>query len=86
MDQTSSLGLEPRAVFGFMTFVPTISSPKQTIWFLAPFFYRAQTLNYRNRLHRHMNPGQFWEIHGLCSCKLPAETNMSVLAPFCYRA
>jgi hypothetical protein len=37
----SSPRLEPTAVFGFVTLVPVISSPKPTILFFAPFLYLA---------------------------------------------
>jgi hypothetical protein len=40
LDPTSSQILEPREVFGFLTLVPVISSPKRTNFALAPY-YRA---------------------------------------------
>jgi hypothetical protein len=59
LQKPSSPGLEPRTVLRFVALVPVISSPKQTILFFTPFFYRAYFLSYRNRLHRDSNPGQF---------------------------
>jgi hypothetical protein len=55
----SSQGIEPRIVFGFVTFVSVISSSKQTTLFLAPLFYRAYLPSYRNHLHRELSPGRF---------------------------
>jgi hypothetical protein len=47
----------PRQIFVVVAFVPVISWPKQTTFFLALFFYRAYFPSYRN-LHRGSNPGQ----------------------------
>jgi hypothetical protein len=50
-------GLELRTVFGFVSSVPVISSPKRTNFALAPFFYRAWFPSYRNHPHRDWNSG-----------------------------
>jgi hypothetical protein len=40
LQKPSSLGLEPRTVFGVVAIIPIISSSKQTTLVLAPFCYR----------------------------------------------
>jgi hypothetical protein len=64
LNPISSPSVEPRAVFGFVTLVPVISSPKQTVLFFAPFC-RAYLPSYRNHFQRDSNSGQF---SGLCPC------------------
>jgi hypothetical protein len=71
---TSSPRHEPRTVFGIVTLVHVISSPKQIILFFAPFVCRAWFPSYWNHLHWDSNPAVFLGF-GLCSCDLLAKTN-----------
>jgi hypothetical protein len=59
LNPASSLGLEIRTGFIFVTHVPIICSPKQLF---APFFYRAYFPMYRNHLRRNSSPGHFSEL------------------------
>jgi hypothetical protein len=81
----SSSELESRTDFGFTTFVPVTSPPKQTILFLAPFLYRAYLPSYRNHLHRDSNPGDS-RGYGLCPEKSSLKQTTSILAPSTFRA
>jgi hypothetical protein len=53
--------LESRTVFGFVSLVLAISSPKQTTLLLAPF-YHAYFPSCRNHRHWDSNPGQFFGV------------------------
>jgi hypothetical protein len=41
LNPTSSPGLEPSTIFAFVSLIVVITSPKQTILFFSPFFYRG---------------------------------------------
>jgi hypothetical protein len=47
MPKTSSTGIEPRKIFGFVAFIFVIPSPKLTTFISAPFFYHAYFPGYR---------------------------------------
>jgi hypothetical protein len=58
---TSSPRLEPRTVFGFVTLVPVVAAPKQTILFFALFLYPVDT--YQSLLHSFSS-----ELHVSAQC------------------
>jgi hypothetical protein len=58
LNPKSSPRLEPRTVFGSVTSVPVIFSPKHVILLFPPFFDRVYFPSYRNHLHRDSNPEQ----------------------------
>jgi hypothetical protein len=81
LHNTSSSGLEPRAVFGVVAFIST-----QTTFVLTPFFCRAWYQSYRNHLHWESKPGQFFGVLVFVSVIFSSKQTALVQAPFFYRA
>jgi hypothetical protein len=78
--------LEPRTVFGFVTLVPVISSPKRTKFALAPFFSWALFWSYIKLPCQDSNPGKFFGVLVFVSVTSSSKQTTLVQAPFFYRA
>jgi hypothetical protein len=77
--------LKTRAIFGFVTLVPVISSPERINFALEPFC-RAYSPSYRNHPRQDSNPGHFLGVVATVPVISSPKQATLVLAPFFYRA
>jgi hypothetical protein len=66
--------------FGFVTFVPLVSSPKQLMLVLSMSFYHQYFSRYRKHLHRTV-----FRVVAFVSVISSSKQTPSILAPFFYR-
>jgi hypothetical protein len=71
--------------FGFVTFAPSVSSPKQIMLVFSMFVYCHSFTRYR-KLHRNLNPGQFFGVVAFVPANSLLKQTTLVLAPFFYLA